>query len=115
MVNDNEADLDATFTALADPTRRAILRRLERGPATVGELAEPFEISAPAVSKHLRMLERARLLGRTREGRAHRIELTAGPLAEAMRWLERHRSFWEPRLDALGRHVEGQETRKEPR
>ena len=115
MVNDSEVALDATFTALADPTRRAIVRRLERGPATVGELAEPFDISAPAVSKHLRMLERAGLLARTREGRIHRIQLAARPLNEAMAWLERHRRFWSLRLDALGRHVESRESGEEPR
>jgi len=115
MVNNNDSALDSVFTALADPTRRAILRRLERGVATVGELAEPFEMSAPAVSKHLRMLERAGLLARTREGRVHRIGLTAGPLAEAVGWLDRHRRFWEPRLDALGRDIEGRKSEEEQR
>lgn len=117
MVNDrdNALALDATFTALADPTRRAILRRLHRGPATVGELAGPFAMSAPAVSKHLRMLERAGLVARTREGRVHRIELATATLAEALRWIESCREFWEPRLDSLGRHLASRQAEKESR
>ena len=98
------ARLDATFAALADPTRRAILARLSSGDASVFELAEPFAMSQPAISKHLKVLERAGLisLGRDAQRRPRRLE--AKPLAEATKWLERYREFWEAnyqRLDAL--------------
>lgn len=98
------ADLDATFAALADPTRRAILARLARGEASVAELAEPFAISQPAVSRHLKVLERAGLIsgGRDAQRRPRRIE--AAPLAEANAWLEDYRRLWEAnfgRLDSL--------------
>jgi DNA-binding transcriptional ArsR family regulator len=106
MVNNPEGALDAVFAALSDPTRRTILQRLARGEATVSELAEPFDMSLPAVSKHLRVLESAGLLSREVEGRVHRIELAAGPLREAMRWLEDYRRFWSARLDALAAYVE---------
>jgi DNA-binding transcriptional ArsR family regulator len=98
------AQLDATFAALADPTRRAILARLAAGEATVMELAEPFAISQPAVSKHLRVLERAGLISRGREAQRRPCRLRAAPLAEASRWLERYRKNWEAsfqRLDSL--------------
>jgi DNA-binding transcriptional ArsR family regulator len=101
MVNDSPDALDAVFSALADPTRRAILQRLARGAATVGELAEPFDMSLPAVSKHLRVLEAAGLTRRRVEGRVHHIGLAPDSLREAARWLESHRRFWESRLDAL--------------
>jgi len=96
--------LDATFAALADPTRRAILARLASGEASVAELAEPFAMSQPAISKHLKVLERAGLItrGRDRQRRPRRLE--ARPLAEATEWLEGYRQFWEgsfQRLDAL--------------
>ncbi len=99
-----EARLDVTFAALADPTRRAILARLASGEATVNELAEPFEMSQPAISKHLKVLERAGLIssGVDAQRRPRRIE--AAPLAEANQWLERYRDLWEmnfKRLDAL--------------
>ncbi|MEX2122948.1 MAG: metalloregulator ArsR/SmtB family transcription factor [Woeseia sp.] len=101
----NDSDrLDATFMALADPTRRAILARLALGAASVAELAEPFDISQPAISKHLKILERAELIsvGQDRQRRPRRIE--AKPLAAANAWLERYREIWEAnfeRLDAL--------------
>jgi DNA-binding transcriptional ArsR family regulator len=96
--------LDATFIALADPTRRAILERLARGEASVAELAEPFDVSQPAISKHLKILERAELIsvGQDAQRRPRRIE--AKPLAEAHAWIERYRDIWEAsfeRLDAL--------------
>jgi DNA-binding transcriptional ArsR family regulator len=99
-----EARLDATFAALADPTRRAILARLASGEASVSELAEPFEMSQPAISKHLKVLERAGLIsaGVDAQRRPRRIE--AAPLAEANEWLEQYRDLWEmnfQRLDAL--------------
>lgn len=96
--------LTATFAALADPTRRAILARLAIGEASVSELAEPFDISLPAVSKHLRVLERAGLIARGRDAQWRPSRLEARPLAEASQWLERYRRFWEARfqrLDAL--------------
>jgi DNA-binding transcriptional ArsR family regulator len=106
MVNYNADALDAVFGSLADPTRRAILARLARGPATVSELAEPFDISLPAISRHVRVLEDSGLLARTIEGRVHHVELAAQPLKDAMSWLETHTRFWSARLDALARHVE---------
>jgi DNA-binding transcriptional ArsR family regulator len=98
------ASLDATFAALADPTRRAILARLASGEASVTELAEPFDISQPAISKHLKVLERAGLISRSRDAQRRPRKLEAQPLAEATDWLERYREIWEAnyqRLDAL--------------
>jgi DNA-binding transcriptional ArsR family regulator len=97
-------DLDAVFAALADPTRRAILTRLTQGDATVGELARPFTISQPAVSQHLKVLERAGLISRTRRGTARLSRLEAEPLRQATTWLARYQEFWEEsyeRLDEL--------------
>jgi DNA-binding transcriptional ArsR family regulator len=102
----DEQQLDAIFSALSDRTRRRILARLCLGPASVGELAEPFSISLPAVSKHLRILERARLLRRERDGWYHDCHLVGQPLETASRFLERYRSFWDETLAALARHVE---------
>jgi DNA-binding transcriptional ArsR family regulator len=96
--------LDATFAALADPTRRAILARLASGEASVTELAEPFAMSQPAISKHLKVLERAGLISRGRDAQRRPRRLEARPLAEANEWLENYRQFWEgqfQRLDAL--------------
>jgi DNA-binding transcriptional ArsR family regulator len=96
--------LDATFTALADPTRRAILARLASGAASVTELAEPFAMSQPAISKHLKVLERAGLISRGRDAQRRPCRLEAKPLGEATEWLERYRQLWEAsfqRLDAL--------------
>jgi DNA-binding transcriptional ArsR family regulator len=96
--------LDATFAALADPTRRAILARLASGEASVTELAEPFAMSQPAISKHLKVLERAGLISSGSDAQRRPRRLEAKPLAEATEWLERYRQFWEgsfQRLDAL--------------
>src|SRR5579885_3468042 len=96
--------LDATFAALADPTRRAILARLARGDASVNELAEPFDMSQPAISKHLRVLERAGLISRGRDAQRRPCRLQAKPLEEASAWIERYREVWEAnfaRLDSL--------------
>jgi DNA-binding transcriptional ArsR family regulator len=96
--------LDATFAALADPTRRAILARLAAGEASVMELAKPFAMTQPAISKHLKVLERAGLVSRGRSAQRRPRRLEAKPLAEANAWLERYRRFWEgsfQRLDAL--------------
>jgi DNA-binding transcriptional ArsR family regulator len=94
-------DLDHTLGALADPTRRAILRRLSHGEARVTELARPFAISLNSVSKHIRRLERAGLVRRRRSGREHLLSLDRQPLDEATAWMERQRSLWTARLDAL--------------
>ena len=93
--------LSATFAALADPTRRAILARLVEGEAPVTELAEPFEMSLPAVSKHLKVLERARLIERSRHAQWRPCRLAPEPLKEVSDWVERYRRFWEERLDRL--------------
>jgi DNA-binding transcriptional ArsR family regulator len=107
--------LDATFAALADPTRRAILARLASGQASVTELAEPFAMSQPAISKHLKVLERAGLVSRGREAQRRPRRLEATPLAEATKWLERYRRFWEgsfQRLDALLDELKTREKRR---
>ena len=100
--------LDLVFGALADPTRRAIIARLVQGPASVGELAAPLPMSPPAVSKHLKVLERAGLLDRERDGRVHRCRLKPGGLGEAEDWIQRSRSFWNERLESLGRYLENE-------
>jgi DNA-binding transcriptional ArsR family regulator len=94
-------NLDITFAALADPTRRAILARLARGEASVNELAEPFAMSQPAISKHLKVLERAGLISRGRDAQRRPCKLEAGPLRDAGVYLERYREFWERRFNAL--------------
>lgn len=96
-----EQQLDATFGALADPTRRAILARLAQGNASVSELTEPFAMSQPAITKHLKVLERAGLISRDRDGQRRLSRLEATPLSEANRWIENYRRFWEARFDAL--------------
>jgi DNA-binding transcriptional ArsR family regulator len=104
------ARLDATFTALADPTRRAILARLAQGEASVAELAEPFAISQPAISKHLKILERAQLISVGQDGQRRPRRIEAAPLAEAQAWIERYREIWEAnfqRLDALLVELQG--------
>jgi len=93
--------LNETFAALADPTRRAILARLASGEASVTELAEPFEMSMPAVSKHLKVLERAGLISRGREAQWRPCRLDAGPLKDVASWVERYRRFWEQSFDRL--------------
>jgi DNA-binding transcriptional ArsR family regulator len=97
--------LSTTFAALADPTRRAILARLTRGPATVTELAAPFSISGPAVSRHLRVLERARLIARGREAQWRPCRLEAGPLREVAEWTAGYRRFWEKSFDRLDTYL----------
>ena len=106
--------LNTTFAALADPTRRAILARLASGEATVGELAQPFETSLPAVSKHLKVLERAGLIARGREAQWRPCRLEPGPLKDIADWVERYRSAWEQRFDRLDdylRELQGKEKR----
>ena len=111
----NPDRLDATFAALADPTRRAILARLATGQASVTELAEPFRMSQPAISKHLKVLERAGLISRGRDAQRRPRRLEAKPLAEANRWLENYRQYWESayqRLDALLEEMKAEETKR---
>lgn len=93
--------LDSTFSALADPTRRAILARLASGEASVTELAEPFEMSLPAVSKHLKVLERAGLIARGRDAQWRPCRLSAAPLKQAADWIDHYREFWEQSFDRL--------------
>jgi DNA-binding transcriptional ArsR family regulator len=103
MVNNSglSLDLSITFGALADPTRRAILARLASGEATVSELGEPFEMSGPAISKHLKVLERAGLISRGREAQWRPCRLVGAPLKDAADWLEEYRRFWEDSFDRL--------------
>jgi len=97
--------LSTTFAALADPTRRAMLSRLAGGEATVNELAAPFDFSLQAVSKHLKVLERAGLVTRGRNAQFRPCRFEGAPLADAVGWIEQHRQVWEQRLDALGQHL----------
>ena len=110
MVNQQFDRLSPAFHALADPTRRAILARLAKGDAPVGELAEPFAMSAPAISKHLKVLERAGLIDRRIEGRVHRCHLEAEALRLAQDWIEEHRKIWEQQFDRLTRYLEQTQT-----
>jgi DNA-binding transcriptional ArsR family regulator len=104
--------LSTTFAALADPTRRAILARLVTGERSVTELAEPFEMSLPAVSKHLRVLERAGLIARGREAQWRPCRLEAGPLKEVADWTERYRAIWEQRFDRLDIYLQQLKTKE---
>jgi DNA-binding transcriptional ArsR family regulator len=114
MVN-NEQALDSTFAALSDATRRGILARLATGEASVTELAQPYDMSLPAVSKHLRVLESAGLVARSKNGRVHRCRLKAAPMKSAAAWIEHYRQFWETQLDSLQRYLENStEKEKQP-
>lgn len=97
--------LSSTFAALADPTRRAILARLSSGDATVGELAEPFAMSLPAISKHLTVLERAGLITKSRDGQRRHCRISVAPLKDATSWLELYRQHWEQQFDNLGTYL----------
>ena len=111
------ARLDTTFAALADPTRRAILARLASGEASVTDLARPFAMSQPAISKHLKVLERAGLISRGRDAQRRPRRLEAKPLAEATKWLERYRRYWEgnyQRLDALLEELQAKPRQRKP-
>ena len=112
MSNARDAKLDDVFSALGDTTRRRILARLARGPASITELAEPFSMTLPAVSKHLRVLERAGLMRRERDGWYHRCHLETQPLESALAFLAKYRPFWEDTLEALAHHVEEPEKTK---
>jgi DNA-binding transcriptional ArsR family regulator len=105
MVKHSAADLDATFAALADGTRRAILARLATGEASVTELAKPFDMSLPAISKHLKVLERAGLIARGRDAQWRPARLDAGPLKEVADWVDHYRKFWEESFDRLDEYL----------
>ncbi|HSB89834.1 MAG TPA: metalloregulator ArsR/SmtB family transcription factor [Anaerolineales bacterium] len=110
-MTDNDA-LSLTFAALADPTRRAMLARLAQGPATVKELAEPFKISKPAISRHLKVLERAGLIERGREAQWRPAQLQAAPLKDVSEWLERYRMNWEKSFDRLDEYIRKLQVKK---
>jgi DNA-binding transcriptional ArsR family regulator len=111
----NYPNLGTTFTALADPTRRAILARLALGEATVMELAEPFAITQPAISKHLKVLEKAGLISRGRDAQRRPCRLEAKPLAEAAGWLDGYRQFWESRFNRLDSLLQQMKTKEKKR
>jgi DNA-binding transcriptional ArsR family regulator len=98
--------LDSTFAALSDATRRGILARLAAGETSISELAAPYDMSLPAVSKHLRVLESAGLVARRKDGRVQRCRLLAGPMKNAADWIEHYRRFWETQFDSLARFLE---------
>ena len=106
--------LSLTFSALADPTRRAILARLSNGPASVNDLAAPFSMSLPAVSKHLKVLERAQLITRGKEAQWRPCEIKAAPLKEATDWMEQYRRFWEERFDRLEEYLKELQAQEKP-
>lgn len=112
MVKYSENELDSTFSALADPTRRAILARLAKGETQVTELAEPFGMSLPAVSRHLKVLEKANLIIRRKDGRIHRFTVNPEPMDSAKSWIEFHQRFWKQQLESLDRFLEAS-TRQE--
>jgi DNA-binding transcriptional ArsR family regulator len=105
MVKYESNRLDRTFAALADPTRRSILASLAEGERCVTDLAKPHRMSLPAISKHLRVLEKAGLLSRRRRGRVHQLALEAAPMAEAQQWIAEYRKFWEASLDRLDTYL----------
>ncbi|HEU5396559.1 MAG TPA: metalloregulator ArsR/SmtB family transcription factor [Verrucomicrobiae bacterium] len=105
MVKCSSRLLDRTFGALADPTRRRILEHLAGGDRCVTDLAKPYRMSLPAVSKHLRVLERAGLVRRRRDGRVHRLKLEAAPMQQAQAWIEEYRKFWEASFDRLDEYL----------
>jgi len=114
MVKHSAPALDATFGALSDATRRGILARLARGESSVSELAAPYRISLPAVSKHLGVLEEAGLVTRRKDGRVHRCRLVAGPMHEAADWIEFYRRFWDQQFDALERFLQDTQGKEKP-
>ena len=98
--------LDEIFAALSDPIRRGIVARLTQGPGSVSELGAPFHVSAPAISKHLAVLERCGLIERWKTGRVHYCRMRADPLVQASAWIERHRTFWQRQLDSLAEYLD---------
>ena len=107
------SDLDSIFGALADPTRRGILEQLSRGEANVSTLAKPYDVSQPAISKHLRVLERAGLITRTRRGREHHIRVDPRPIEEARGWMAAYADFWRQQFDAVDDYLKKQRKKKE--
>jgi len=115
MVKYSPRLLDRTFGALADPTRRRILEQLAHGDRCVTDIARPYSMSLPAVSKHLRVLEKAGLVRRRRDGRVHRLKLDAAPMRQAQQWIEEYRRFWEESFDRLDEYLkELQAKEKQP-
>jgi DNA-binding transcriptional ArsR family regulator len=114
MVKYTSDTLDKTFSALSDPTRRAILAQLAEGDASVSELASPFAMSLPAISKHLRVLEQAGLVERTKDGRVHRLRLVAQPLRDAATWIAHYQHFWEQQLEVLADYLRDIHSEEEP-
>jgi len=106
MVKYSSTSLDRTFAALADPTRRRILATLSRGDSCVTDIAKPYRMSLPAVSKHLNVLENAGLIKRQRDGRVHRLQLQAEPMRKAQQWIEEYRRFWEQSFDRLENYLQ---------
>jgi DNA-binding transcriptional ArsR family regulator len=106
MVKYKPRSLNRTFAALADPTRRRLLEHLSRGESCVTDLAKPYNMSLPAVSKHLRILEGAGLIRRRRRGRVHHLKIEAAPMQQASQWIENYRRFWEESLDRLEEYLE---------
>lgn len=106
---DRETSLDGIFGALSDPIRRGIIARLALGPCSVSQLGEPFEVSAPAISRHLRVLERCGLIERGKKGRVHYCRVVTEPLAEAAAWIDEHQTFWEQQLDSLSEYLDRQQ------
>ena len=104
----NSEQLTSVFAALADPTRRAIVERLASGEASAGELAEPFGISKPAISKHLKVLEKAQIIVRKKDAQWHRFQLKSDSLKIASDWIDQYRLFWEDQLDALSQYLKEQ-------
>src|SRR5580693_3540897 len=107
MVYYQSALLDNTFAALSDATRRGILARLSQGETSISDLAAPYDMSLPAVWKHLRVLERAKLVERRKNGRVHRCRLIGEPIKGAAEWIEKYRQFWERQFDSLAQYLEG--------
>ena len=114
MVKYKSIELDSTFGALADSTRRGILEQLSDGDSSVTKLAEPYDISLPAISKHLRVLERAGLLSQEKDGRVRRCRLDAGPMKETSDWISRYQRFWEQQLDSLASYLEKLQNVQQP-
>lgn len=111
---EDTAALDDIFAALSDPIRRAIIARLAQGPCTVTQLGAPFPVSAPAISKHLAVLERCGLISRWKIGRVHHCRLVVDPLTQAGGWIEQHEAFWKRQLDALTDYLDRDETTCNP-
>ncbi len=115
MVNHSATSLNSTFSALSDPTRRAILARLAEGEVSVSDLAAPFAVSLPAISRQLRVLETAGLIARRKDGRVHHCRLKAEPMREAVAWIERYRRFWDEQFEALAEYLKRTEEEEKNR